>query len=88
MHPKTVGRRAGQEPLRHAQIATDPVPVITVVDIRETLEACRQSLASSRFAQKTLSLCFQNLRHDRQDDSHGRQHRKGENSATLSDVTC
>src|SRR4026209_1491503 len=40
----SVGRRAGQEPLGDPEVATDPVPIITVVDIREASEAGRQRL--------------------------------------------
>ena len=40
-HPDSASlwRRAGQKPLGDAHIAADPVSIITVVDVREALEA-------------------------------------------------
>src|SRR5512143_1673787 len=48
-------RRAGQKPLGDAEVATDPVPVITIVDIRKSSEARCQRLAHGGFAREALS---------------------------------
>src|SRR5512147_944134 len=51
----TVRRRAGQKPLGDAEVATDPVSIFTVVDIRKPTEARCQRLAHGRFAREALS---------------------------------
>ena len=48
-------RRARQKPLGDAHIATDPVSIITVVDVREAFEARCQPLAHGHFACEALS---------------------------------
>src|SRR5713101_26669 len=49
------GRCARQQPLRNNHVSTDPMAVLTIVDIRETLEARRQPLSHGSLAHKALS---------------------------------
>src|SRR5712692_8082832 len=49
------GRCARQQPLRNNHVSTDPMAVLTIVDIRETLEARRQPLSHGSLAHKALA---------------------------------
>ena len=57
-NPTPIWPRAGQKPFGYTHVTTDPVSIITVMDVWEALEACRYPLTHSRFAYKALSLGF------------------------------
>src|SRR5215510_11991131 len=65
MYPDSdsIRRGARQQPLGHAHVPADPVPVLAVVDVRETFEACRQAFPHRCLAIEAFAPRIRSARH-------------------------
>src|SRR5688572_28004158 len=63
LNPDSLWRRTGQQPFGDAPVAADTMPVVTVVDVRETLEAVRQAFPHGRLAREAFAPGIRPPRH-------------------------